>query len=525
MATASAALMSQDESASEKSTLVGLAAHEDARALVRLIQCKQCSRPFQTPLTLPCGNSLCRECLPEAYQRDYVSHPDFPGRRHAITCPFEKCTAEHPVSDCSVDVTLTKVMESISEVVTKHTSVLNTVPTVVEVIARWHSDEAISMDDTLEKPRFHDIFGGRLIGTYSLAAQGKLDYKQDLSYQTDADWRESERALDIHVLQDLTESTHREVDCQVCYNLMLDPVTTFCGHTLCRKCMARVLDHSLHCPVCRRPLAITPSLFRQPSNKALVNLLNGLCPEAVTSRAEVVASEESAGAGDLNVPLFICTLSFPHQPTFLHIFEPRYRLMLRRCIESNREFGMLLYNRYGEPQGELGAVHFYQYGTMLRVTHAQPSHNGTSLVETHGVYRFRVKAHGVFDGYAVGNIERIEDVTSAEEERIEADETALPPAEDNDVQGQIDRMSTQALLALGQEFIVKMQQRSANWLQQRVLNIHGQPPDDAALFPYWFASVLPIGEEEKYKLLPTRTIRERLKITASWIRRIEAQRW
>ena len=67
---------------------------------------------------------------------------------------------------------------------------------------------------------------------------------------------------------------------------MLDPVTTYCGHTLCRKCMARVLDHSLHCPVCRRGLAIAPSLTRQSSNKTLVALLNALCPETIAARAE-----------------------------------------------------------------------------------------------------------------------------------------------------------------------------------------------------------------------------------------------
>ncbi|RMZ13068.1 hypothetical protein D0860_02709 [Hortaea werneckii] len=411
-------------------------------------------------------------------------------------------------------------MSSIAEVIAKHASVSERTAAQSELDTIW--DEGISLP---EKVALQEAVRGRLVTTYLLAAEGKLLRDQDVGYLPPAVTSEEERALDVDVLSDLLEATHREVDCQVCYNLMLDPVTTSCGHTLCRNCLARVLDHSQHCPVCRRGLAIPPSLHGQSSNKTLVQLLNGLCSEAVSARAEAVALEETGGPGGLNVPLFVCTLGFPNQPTFLRIFEPRYRLMLRRCIEGNKEFGMLMYNRYLEPQGDLGPVHFYHYGIMLRIVHSQMLADGTSLIETRGIYRFRVKAHDVLDGYAVGSVERLEDVSLTEEERLEAIETSLPPVAEDDVAGRITRMSTQQLLAVGQDFIRRMQARSANWLQQRVLDIHGLPPDDAAMFPYWFASVLPISDEEKYKLMGTTTVRQRLKITVSWIRRIESQRW
>lgn len=263
----------------------------------------------------------------------------------------------------------------------------------------------------------------------------------------------------------------------------------------------------------------------QPSNKTLVSLLNGLCPELVAARAEASAMEEREAHGSSSVPLFVCTLGFPHQPTFLRIFEPRYKLMIRRAMEGNREFGMLMYNRYNEPQGELGNVHFYQYGTMLHIVHIQVLSDGTSLIETTGLYRFRVKSNDQLDGYLVGKVERLDDVDLVEEERIEAEETSAVLTDIEDVGAQINHMSTQDLFAASKDFVIKMQSRSANWLQQRVLDINGQPPEEAALFPYWFASVLPISEEEKYKLMSTRTVRERLKITATWIRRIETQRW
>ena len=528
--------MSNDDVEPDNNSLVGLAAHEDARALVRLIQCPLCSMPFRTPVTLPCGNTLCRQCVPRLHDRENVSYPDIPGRKQAIECPFADCGQEHPAMDCSVDVTVSKLMDAVAEIVARQLSISGKTTTVVQELVRW--DEIVSGDPVREKANIQTLPGGRLVATYSLAAKGELYRANDLLYHSTPSTNEAQHLLDYDILQEILEATHQHVDCQVCYNLLLDPVTTPCGHTLCRICLTRTLDHSLHCPVCRRGLGLPPSLLGHPSNKTLTSLLDALCPQTVASRRQAIAQEETGGEGTLNTPLFVCALGFPNTPTFLRIFEPRYRLMLRRCMEGNREFGMLMYNRYSEPQGELGSVHFYQYGTMMHIVHNQMLADGTSLIECRGAYRFRVLAHGLHDGYSVGKVERLDDVSTAEEERLEALETSTPqlpvspptlsgiPAHTPEsAEAHFNRMPTRELLEIGSSFIERMRARSANWLQQRVLDTHGQPPSDPALFPFWFASVLPISDEEKYKLLPTTTVRQRLKITAEWIRRIEGQRW
>lgn len=528
--------MSKDDTEPDNDSLVGLAAHEDARALVRLIQCPLCSMPFRTPVTLPCGNTLCRQCVPRLHERENVSYPDIPGRKQAIECPFADCGQEHPAMDCSVDVTVSKLMDAVAEIVARQLSVSGKTTTMVQELVRW--DEIVSGDPVREKANVQTLPGGRLVATYSLAAKGELYRANDLLYHSTPSTNEAQHLLDYDILQEILEATHQHVDCQVCYNLLLDPVTTPCGHTLCRICLTRTLDHSLHCPVCRRGLGLPPSLLGHPSNKTLTSLLDALCPQTVASRRQAIAQEETGGEGTLNTPLFVCALGFPNTPTFLRIFEPRYRLMLRRCLEGNREFGMLMYNRYSEPQGDLGSVHFYQYGTMMHIVHSQMLADGTSLIECRGAYRFRVLAHGLHDGYCVGNVERLDDVSTAEEERLEALETStiqlpvspptvsgIPTHSPESAEAHFNRMPTRELLEIGSSFIERMRARSANWLQQRVLDTHGQPPSDPALFPFWFASVLPISDEEKYKLLPTTTVRQRLKITAEWIRRIEGQRW
>ena len=61
----------------------------------------------------------------------------------------------------------------------------------------------------------------------------------------------------------LTQSTFKttratevkgDFDCNLCYSLLFEPVTTTCGHTFCRECLKRSLDHRVECPCCRTPL-------------------------------------------------------------------------------------------------------------------------------------------------------------------------------------------------------------------------------------------------------------------------------
>ncbi|KAL8951615.1 MAG: hypothetical protein Q9222_002415 [Ikaeria aurantiellina] len=359
-----------------------------------------------------------------------------------------------------------------------------------------------------------------------MAELGELRYDADVTYNAVPPENDTYEALDVAMLANLREATKNELDCQVCYALMLEPLTTNCGHTFCRKCVARILDHSNLCPICRRTLLMRPGAINEPSNKRLTRLLVSLCPDLVVARADAAMQEEQAMAADTNVPLFPCTLAYPSMPTFLHIFEPRYRLMIRRSIENGQgKFGIMMYNGRHEPQGDLGPVHFKQYGTLLQIRNIEMLQDGRSLIETVGVSRFRVRSWSLLDGYMVGNIDRVDDVPLAEEEQAEAAETSSSDPSPNDPMIQIDNMSTVQLLRVGIDFITRMRAAAAPWLHGRVMAAYGQPPEDPAVFPYWFASILPIHEDEKYRLLSTTSVRERLKITARWVRRIEAQRW
>lgn len=51
------------------------------------------------------------------------------------------------------------------------------------------------------------------------------------------------------------ERNVEDLECGLCYRLFYQPVTTPCGHTFCRKCLDRCLDHTVTCPMCKGNLA------------------------------------------------------------------------------------------------------------------------------------------------------------------------------------------------------------------------------------------------------------------------------
>ena len=258
---------------------------------------------IKNPVTLPCGRSACRTCLPESYERGTITWPDLPDRRRAIKCPFEICGGEHIVADSCLDVVLYRTVEAIAELVDKQTSLSSYLDSQGDHI------ESISMNSQ-----------GIMIALYLLAAASQLPYDDDGTSLLPPSESEKDRHADQEVVAALTDLCQKELDCQVCYSLMLDPVTTACGHTLCRRCLVRSLDHSSYCPVCRRKLLMAPSLHTHPSNKTLGKLLDGLCAESVAARKEAFLSEERSLMGDFDIPLFIVTLGFPGCPTFLRLF-------------------------------------------------------------------------------------------------------------------------------------------------------------------------------------------------------------
>jgi Lon protease-like protein len=73
----------------------------------------------------------------------------------------------------------------------------------------------------------------------------------------------------------------------------------------------------------------------------------------------------------------------------LHIFEPRYRLLIRRCLERQRPFGIVLI-RNGPEVGD--GAEPYEVGTEAKIVAQSPLPDGRSYIVTRGERRFAVES-------------------------------------------------------------------------------------------------------------------------------------
>lgn len=78
------------------------------------------------------------------------------------------------------------------------------------------------------------------------------------------------------------------------------------------------------------------------------------------------------------------TVVFPYASLSLHVFEPRYRTMVRDLLAGDGEFGVVLIERGSEVGGGDTRSHV---GTITRLVHASESPDGRFALTTVGVAR------------------------------------------------------------------------------------------------------------------------------------------
>ena len=158
--------------------------------------------------------------------------------------------------------------------------------------------------------------------------------------------------------------------------------------------------------------------------KQLEALLQVYFPEETEANRLRCAAEENAG-DQTSIPVFCCSVALPGIKAGLHVFEPRYRLMMRRCIESGqKKFGMCL-----SPSCE--------YGTVLRILDYEQLPDGRSRIDCIGEDRFKVIEWGEKDGYSIAKVEWLTDMDEGDTDGNAASATeevrgglsrALPPS-------------------------------------------------------------------------------------------------
>uniref|UniRef100_H0WNH1 LON peptidase N-terminal domain and ring finger 2 n=1 Tax=Otolemur garnettii TaxID=30611 RepID=H0WNH1_OTOGA len=281
-----------------------------------------------------------------------------------------------------------------------------------------------------------------------------------------------------------------DFECALCMRLLFEPVTTPCGHTFCLKCLERCLDHAPHCPLCKDKLS--ELLASRNFNITILaeELIFRYLSDELSDRKRIY-DEEMTELSNLtrDVPIFVCAMAFPTVPCPLHVFEPRYRLMIRRCMETGtKRFGMCL---------SVEHAGISQYGCMLEIKDVRTFPDGSSVVDAIGISRFRVLSHRHRDGYNTADIEYLED------DKVEGPEyEELTTLHDS------------------------VYEQSVSWfaslqdhMKEQILSHFGLMPDrepepqsnpSGPAWSWWILAVLPLERKAQLAILGMSSLKERL---------------
>jgi Lon protease-like protein len=177
----------------------------------------------------------------------------------------------------------------------------------------------------------------------------------------------------------------------------------------------------------------------------------------------------------------------------LHIFEPRYRLMIRRCLEGDQTFGVALIA--GGHEGESGTIPAGA-GCSAEIIEATPFPDGRINLQTVGRRRFRILSTREEDDYLIGTVEWLDDQPSG------------PAA-----------VAQSALVRRSLHRYLESLARNAD-LKNITLDDLDEPDDPYAL-SMWVAALTVLPDNQKQELLELTSTEERLELEYGLLQRAE----
>lgn len=201
----------------------------------------------------------------------------------------------------------------------------------------------------------------------------------------------------------------------------------------------------------------------------------------------------------MQVPIFpLNSVVFPGTVTPLHIFEDRYRALVRDLLrvpeERERVFGIVAI-REGYEVGEHGVSAVHRVGTLVQLTEAERLPDGRFEISVTGRRRLRLRTLKVEGEYAVGEV-------GLEDEF----QTGFAPTPEEQA------AATQALAVFER---YRQQLGQVRGAQVEVSSL----PDDPAWLSWTLAATCPLGMSDRQRLLEVPTAAERLGKIARALRR------
>ncbi|OBS74038.1 hypothetical protein A6R68_15422, partial [Neotoma lepida] len=462
-------LKKQSESPSEDCVL-SLAYGDIPEELIDVsdFECSLCMRLFFEPVTTPCGHSFCKNCLERCLD-------------HTPYCPL--CKESLKETEERPEDAPEPIKGSLNRAQSAQAINAAPVPAREDGLKRVSSEPLLSAQGkgVLLKRKLSLLEHDMIINE---------DGRNKLKKQSESPSEDCVLSLAYgDIPEELIDVS--DFECSLCMRLFFEPVTTPCGHSFCKNCLERCLDHTPYCPLCKESLKEYLADRRYCVTQLLEELIVKYLPDELSERKKIY-DEETAELSHLtkNVPIFVCTMAYPTVPCPLHVFEPRYRLMIRRSMQTGtRQFGMCVSDTQNS---------FADYGCMLQIRNVHFLPDGRSVVDTVGGKRFRVLKRGMKDGYCTADIEYLEDV------KIENGDEIQSLRELHDLvysqacswfQNLRDRFRSQILQHFGS-------------MPEREENLQATPNGPA--WCWWLLAVLPVDPRYQLSVLSMKSLEERL---------------
>lgn len=181
------------------------------------------------------------------------------------------------------------------------------------------------------------------------------------------------------------------------------------------------------------------------------------------------------------LPLFpLSTVLFPYATVQLHVFEDKYRQLVRDCLEFDSSFGIVLIRSGSEVGGDAEP---YMVGTTVRITRVHTYDDGRMDIQVQGERRFRIRKIDESKSYLVGWVEPVVELELEDSPRADA-------------------------------LIMKAREDFELWIQRLIarsdFNVQVRFPEDKVALSFAIANLLPIENLEKQRLLETTDTLERI---------------
>jgi len=105
----------------------------------------------------------------------------------------------------------------------------------------------------------------------------------------------------------------------------------------------------------------------------------------------------------------------------LHIFEPRYREMVRDALEGDRIIGMVML-KPGYERGYAGRPDVYPIGCAGLISHTEPLDDGRYNIVLRGLEKFRILGEERVGGYRLAEVDAVPEPLDADAQATLRDE-------------------------------------------------------------------------------------------------------